>query len=150
MPVRIQHNDFDISAEVAKLTAGGTDAGACVTFTGRVRGDVNGKTLQAMELEHYPGMTEAELERIAAEAQVRWPLNGCLIVHRVGSLKPGEQIVLVVTASPHRHAAFEAAAFIMDFLKSDAPFWKKETFADGSEAWVDCRSTDADAKARWY
>ncbi len=149
MAVRVQAGDFDIGAEVAGLVAGDTDIGAVVTFTGTVRGDANGESIVAMELEHYPGMTEAELERIEAEATARWPLQRSLVIHRYGPLAPGENIVLVVTASRHRQAAFEAAAFLMDFLKTRAPFWKKETRADGSGGWVDARVTDDDALARW-
>ena len=102
-----------------------------------------------MTLEHYPGMTEAELVRVEVEAHTRWPLQASLIIHRVGELKPGEGIVLVVTASPHRHAAFEAASFLMDYLKTRAPFWKKETGTDGSGGWVDARESDDAARARW-
>lgn len=149
MTVRVQEDDFDVAAEVKALTSGRTDIGACVTFTGLVRGTVGGKDLEDMTLEHYPGMTESELQRIEAEAQARWPLKASLIVHRIGKLEPGEQIVLVITASPHRHAAFEAAQFMMDFLKSDAPFWKKETVAGGEADWVSCRESDARAKSRW-
>jgi len=129
MSVRVTTGDFDIGAEIEILTAGRTDIGAIVTFTGTVRGEAKGKPIVSMALEHYPGMTEAELVRIEHEAHARWPLQGSLIVHRVGELKPGENIVLVITASAHRQAAFEAAAFLMDYLKTSAPFWKK---GDGS------------------
>ncbi|MFV0296653.1 MAG: molybdenum cofactor biosynthesis protein MoaE [Hyphomicrobiaceae bacterium] len=149
MAVRVQAEDFDIGAEVTRLTEGQHDVGAVVTFTGTVRGEVGGKRLVAMTLEHYPGMTEAELARVEAEALARWPLDGSLIIHRFGTLHPGDNIVLVVTTSRHRHAAFEANAFLMDFLKSRAPFWKKETLADGEGRWVDARESDADAMARW-
>ena len=149
MAVRVQTDDFDVSAEIATVTGGRTDIGAVVTFTGTVRGEAGGRTLTSMTLEHYPGMTEAELERVEAEARERWPLQATTIVHRVGELKPGENIVLVVTASPHRHAAFEAAEFLMDFLKTRAPFWKKETGTDGKGQWVDARESDNAAAARW-
>lgn len=149
MSVRVQTEDFDIAAEMAALTAGRSDIGAVVTFTGRVRGSSGGRDLVSMSLEHYPGMTEAELEAVEAEAHARWPLQASLIVHRVGDLNPGANIVLVITASPHRQAAFQAAEFLMDYLKTRAPFWKKETYADGTAAWVDARETDDTALARW-
>jgi molybdopterin synthase catalytic subunit len=147
MAVRVQREDFDIAAEVERLTAGRTDIGAIVTFTGRVRADE--RQLAALTLEHYPGMTEAELIRIEAEAQARWPLQACLIVHRVGELVPGDNIVLVATASAHRQAAFEAAGFLMDYLKTRAPFWKRETSASGESTWVEARSRDESAARRW-
>lgn len=149
MSVAVQTEDFDISREVAALTAGRTDIGAIVTFTGTVRGTSDGTALSAMMLEHYPGMTEAELARVEAEAHARWPLQGSRIVHRIGELKPADNIVLVVTASAHRHAAFEAAAFLMDYLKSRAPFWKKETDANGDGRWVDARESDDAALEKW-
>ena len=149
MAVRVQTQDFDIRVEVERLVGGRTDIGAVVTFTGTVRGEAKGQPITSMTLEHYPGMTEAELERVAAEAQRRWPLQASTIIHRYGELKPGDNIVLVVTASAHRHAAFEAAAFLMDYLKSNAPFWKKETLAEGESRWVDARESDEDALARW-
>jgi molybdopterin synthase catalytic subunit len=147
--VRVQHEDFDIGVEVGRLTAGRTDIGAIVTFTGTVRADKTGAGVAAMTLEHYPGMTEEELARVEAEAAARWPLQASLIVHRVGTLRPGDNIVLVVTASAHRQAAFEAAAFLMDYLKTRAPFWKKERDADGQERWVEARESDDDAAERW-
>ena len=147
MPVRVQREDFDVAAEIAAMTAGRKDIGAIVTFTGRVRGDEGG--VATMTLEHYPGMTEAELSRIEAEAQARWPLQASLIVHRVGELKPGDNIVLVVTASVHRQVAFEAAGFLMDYLKTRAPFWKKETDALGGATWVEAREGDENAARRW-
>ena len=149
MGVRVQEADFDVGHEVSRLTRGRTDIGAIVTFTGTVRGEAKGRPIVSMTLEHYPGMTEAELARVEAEAQARWPLDASLIVHRYGELKPGDNIVLVVTASRHRHAAFEAAEFLMDFLKTRAPFWKKETAVDGSGGWVDARESDDAAFARW-
>jgi molybdopterin synthase catalytic subunit len=146
---RVQREDFDIGAEVKRLTAGRTDIGAIVTFTGTVRGEAGGKAIAAMSLEHYPGMTQSELARVEAEACARWPLQASLIVHRYGELSPGDNIVLVITASAHRHAAFEAAAFLMDYLKTRAPFWKKETGPDGEAVWVDARPSDDMALERW-
>lgn len=148
MTVRVQAEPFDAGTEAAQLTSGRHDIGAVVTFTGLVRGTDGDRALAAVTLEHYPGMTEAELERVEAEAQSRWPLAASLIVHRVGELRPGDPIVLVVTASAHRQAAFEAAEFLMDYLKTRAPFWKKETTA-GGQRWVQARGSDDDAAARW-
>jgi molybdopterin synthase catalytic subunit len=147
--VRVQREDFDVGAEVRRLTAGRTDIGAIVTFTGTVRNGNDGAAIAGMTLEHYPGMTETELARVEAEAGARWPLQASLIVHRVGTLRPGDNIVLVVTASAHRAAAFAAAEFLMDYLKTRAPFWKKETRADGAERWVDARDSDEQAAGRW-
>jgi molybdopterin synthase catalytic subunit len=150
MAVRVQREDFDTGAEIRQLTAGRTDVGAIVTFTGTVRGGAKGERgITSMTLEHYPGMTEAELERVEREANARWPLQASLIVHRYGELAPGDNIVLVVTASAHRHAAFESAEFLMDFLKTRAPFWKKEAGPDGKADWVDARESDDKAVARW-
>jgi molybdopterin synthase catalytic subunit len=149
MVVRLQTSDFDIASEIDALVAGRTDIGAVVTFTGLVRDHAKGEPILDMTLEHYPGMCEAELERIEAEARKRWDLQGALIVHRYGRLTPGERIVLVVTLSPHRRDAFEAAEFLMDFLKTRAPFWKKETAGDGTGHWVDAREIDDAAAARW-
>lgn len=149
MAVRVQQDDFDVGSEIRKLTAGRTDVGAVVTFTGTVRGTAGGRPITSMTLEHYPGMTEAELERVEADARARWPLSASLIVHRVGELVPGDNIVLVIAASAHRQAAFDAAAFLMDYLKTRAPFWKKETAADGTGTWVDARETDTSAAERW-
>ena len=149
MTVRVQTEPFDAAAETEALTHGRTDVGGVVTFTGLVRGDVGGRPLTSLTLEHYPGMTEAELGRIEVEARERFELLDCLVVHRVGALKPGEGIVLVITLSRHRQAAFEAAEFLMDYLKTRAPFWKKETFADGEGNWVDARDSDSAAEARW-
>lgn len=146
MAARVQREDFDVGVELDALVAGRVDVGAVVSFTGLVR-DVTG-TLEAMELEHYPGMTEKALAAIEAEARARWPLEACLIVHRVGPMAPGERIMMVATASAHRAAAFAAAEFLMDYLKSRAPFWKKETGGGGS-AWVDAREEDEAALARW-
>jgi molybdopterin synthase catalytic subunit len=149
LSVRVQHEDFDIGREVAALTAGRTDVGAVVTFSGVVRGTGDGAPLASMTLEHYPGMTESELELVEAEAHRRWLLQGTRIVHRIGTLAPGDNIVLVVTASAHRQAAFEAAAFLMDYLKTRAPFWKKETDTSGAGQWVDARESDDTALERW-
>jgi molybdopterin synthase catalytic subunit len=149
MPVRLQEGDFDITAEISNLVGGRTDIGAVVTFTGLVRDMADGEPIVDMTLEHYPGMCEAELERIEAEARKRWQLQGTLIVHRYGKLTPGERIVLVVAMSPHRREAFEAAEFLMDFLKTRAPFWKKETAEGGNSQWVDARETDEEAIERW-
>jgi molybdopterin synthase catalytic subunit len=126
MGVRVQAEDFDVGTEIGRLTQGRSDIGAIVTFTGTVRGESGGKPIARMTLEHYPGMTEAELERVEGEANARWSLQASLIIHRIGALTPGDNIVLVVTASAHRQAAFAAAEFLMDYLKTSAPFWKKE------------------------
>lgn len=144
MAVRVQREDFDLGAELGALRAGRADIGALVSFTGLVRGGA----VETMELEHYPGMTERALAAIEAEAQDRWPLEASLIIHRYGPLAPGEQIMMVATASAHRQAAFEAAEFLMDYLKSRAPFWKKERTPDGGR-WVDAREEDEAALGRW-
>ena len=146
--VRVQTEDFDLSEEVARLRAGRADIGAVVTFVGTVR-DVNqGDAVATLELEHYPGMTEKALNEIRDEAHRRWNLENSLIIHRVGPLEPQAQIVLVATASRHRQDAFEAAQFIMDYLKTRAPFWKKEQTPEGAR-WVDARDSDRQAAARW-
>lgn len=147
MSVRVQEAPFDFGAEAAGFAAGRTDAGAVVTFTGIVRNTDDG-TLSRMEIEHYPGMTEKALTRIEAEAVTRWSLSDSLIIHRYGPLAPGEMIMMVATAARHRADAFQAAEFLMDYLKSRAPFWKKE-FHDGGEDWVDSRQEDEDALKRW-
>ncbi len=148
LTVRVQAEPFDTSAETARLTEGRTDIGAVVAFTGLCRAE--GGTLQALELEHYPGMAEAEITRTAEQALARWPLMGVTAIHRHGRIAPGEPIVLVITTSSHRVAAFEAAEFLMDFLKTRAPFWKKEIASDGREgAWVDAREHDDRAAERW-
>ncbi len=149
MAVRVQEAPFDVSAEIAALTAGDTGIGAVATFIGKVRGEAHGAKLQSMMLEHYPGMTEAELVSIETEARTRFRLNATLIIHRVGELKPGDDIVLVVTCSPHRQDAFKACEFLMDYLKTRAPFWKKETGCDGAGKWVDAREGDDTATERW-
>ena len=146
--VRIQREDFDVSAEIARLTAGRGDVGAVVTFTGYCRDE--GGRLSALELEHYPGMAEAEISRIAAQVAGRWPVTGLTAIHRFGKIAPGGQIVLVVAASPHRQAAFDAASFLMDYLKTRAPFWKKEHLKDGSAGtWVDAKDADDAALKKW-
>ncbi len=146
--VSVQPQDFDPAAESADLAKGRRDLGAVVTFTGLCRDE--GGALGALEIEHYPGMAEAEIGRVAAEAEARWPLLGCRVIHRFGRIGPGERIVLVATASAHRAAAFEAADFLMDFLKTRAPFWKREHRADGTRgAWVAHKDTDEAAAARW-
>ena len=146
--VRVQPEPFDVAAETEKLTAGRTDVGAVVAFTGLCRSE-DGR-LDALVLEHFPGMAEAEIERTAAEAIARWPLLGVTAIHRFGEIRPGEPIVVVIVTSSHRLAAFEAAEFLMDFLKTRAPFWKKEIGRDGSAgAWVDAREADDAAAARW-
>ncbi|UUP19060.1 molybdenum cofactor biosynthesis protein MoaE [Nitratireductor thuwali] len=146
--IRVQPGDFDAAAEIRALAENRRDVGAVVTFTGLCRDE--GGRLAALELEHYPGMAEAELERVAQEAVGRWPVTGLTVIHRHGVMKPGENIVLIVAASAHRKAAFEAADFLMDYLKSRAPFWKKEHLADGGEGgWVEARESDAAAAGRW-
>ena len=146
--ISIQTQDFDAAAETAELTRGRSDVGAVVSFIGLCR-DESG-ALDALELEHYPGMAEEEIARIAAEAERRWPLLGATVIHRYGKIRPGEQIVLVICASAHRGAAFAAAEFLMDFLKNRAPFWKKEHRADGSEGgWVEAKAADEAALERW-
>jgi len=146
--IRIQQADFDIAQEIAALTKGRTDIGAVVSFSGICRGSENGDPVAALTLEHYPGMAEAEIKRHADEAMSRWPLTGLSVVHRVGRIAPGENIVLVVTASQHRQAAFQAAEFLMDYLKANAPFWKREEGATGT-SWVEARDHDDAAAARW-
>lgn len=150
MAVKLQQGGFDVAREIKALTAGRTDIGAVVTFTGICREGVGDQRITAMTLEHYPAMAQAELERIEAEAWARWPLQGSTILHRYGRILPGEDIVLVVTASAHRQAAFEAASFLMDFLKTRAPFWKLEETVTGDAHWVAAKSTDDDASARWH
>jgi molybdopterin synthase catalytic subunit len=148
MTVSVQTEDFDASALVKSLVSGQRQTGAVVTFTGLVR-DSDNDDLVAMELEHYPQMTENALLAIEAEAQARWALTASLIVHRVGRLEPGDQIMMVATASAHRREAFEAAEFLMDFLKSRAPFWKKEYMRNGSANWVSAKEDDEQALDRW-
>lgn len=146
--VRVQAEDFNAAAEARRLTECRKDVGALVTFTGLCRDEAG--TLEALELEHYPGMAEAELTRIASKAAERWPLTGLTVVHRFGKIPPGENIVLVIAASAHRRAAFEAADFLMDYLKTRAPFWKKEHLAKGgSSSWVEAKAADDKDAARW-
>jgi molybdopterin synthase catalytic subunit len=146
--IRIQQADFDIAHEIAVLTNGRSDVGAVVSFSGICRGSENGEPIAALTLEHYPGMAEAEIKRHADEAISRWPLTGLTVVHRVGRIAPGENIVLVLAASQHRQAAFAAAEFLMDYLKANAPFWKREESAKGT-SWIAAREHDDDAAARW-
>jgi len=146
--VRVQREDFDASREALALTRSRADVGAVVTFVGLCR-DEGGK-LAALEIEHYPGMAEAEIARVVEDARARWPLLGVRAIHRFGEIKPGEQIVMVATASAHRGAAFAAAEFLMDYLKTRAPFWKRARRADGSvEGWVEAKDADESAAARW-
>jgi molybdopterin synthase catalytic subunit len=146
--VRLQREPFDSGAEAAKLTRGRDDVGALITFTGICRGTENGEPIAALTLEHYPDMAEAEIARHAAEAASRWPLLGVTVSHRYGRIKPGEDIVLVVTASSHREAAFAAAEFLMDYLKTRAPFWKQVETASG-KTWVAAKAADDTAAERW-
>lgn len=146
--VKVQSEPFDVSAEAAKLTRGRTDVGALVTFTGICRGDENGEAIAALTLEHYPGMAESEIESHVAEAAKRWPLTGATVIHRHGRIEPGEDIMMVATASSHRAAAFAAADFLMDYLKTRAPFWKQVEKASGKN-WVEAKADDDAAAARW-
>ena len=146
--VRVQTGDFDLGLEVARLREGDARVGAVVAFVGTVRDLNDGAQVAAMELEHYPGMTEKALDDIAAQAEARWPLFATLVIHRVGPLLPLDQIVLVAVTAAHRGDAFAACEFIMDYLKTEAPFWKKEDTPDGAR-WVDARVTDDTARARW-
>src|SRR5690349_4547762 len=146
--IRLQREDFDAAAEAAKITRGRTDIGAVVTFAGICRDHEAGHGVSALTLEHYPGMAEEEIARHVAEAETRWPLLGVTVIHRYGRMVPGDNIVLVVTASTHRAAAFAAAEFLMDYLKTRAPFWKREERAD-SVSWVDAKAADDQAAERW-
>jgi len=146
--IRLQREPFDVGAEAAKLSGGRADVGAVVTFTGICRADEKGAPLAALTLEHYPGMAEAEIARHVEEAQARWPLLGVTVIHRHGRLRPGEVIVLVATASSHRQAAFAAAEFLMDYLKTRAPFWK-HVETTGGKSWVEATSADEEAAERW-
>lgn len=146
--IKVQAEDFSAAAEIEKLTHGRTDIGAVVNFVGLCRSE--GDTLEALELEHYPGMAKGQLEALAREASDRFSLDGITIIHRYGKIAPGEQIVLVVAASVHREAAFDAARFMMDYLKTDAPFWKKEhKVGDADGSWVDAQDADEMLKRRW-
>ena len=146
--IRIQEADFDIAREISALTEGRTDIGAVVSFSGICRGSEGGEAIAALTLEHYPDMAEAEIARHADTAMSRWPLTGLTVIHRVGRIAPGENIVLVLAASRHRQAAFQAAEFLMDYLKANAPFWKREESAAGT-GWVEARHDDDAAVARW-
>src|SRR6204780_3627701 len=146
--IRIQQSDFDIAREISSLTNGRSDIGAVVSFTGICRGSEDGASIAALTLEHYPGMAEAEITRHAETAMSRWELSGISVIHRVGRIAPGENIVLVLTASQHRQAAFEAAEFMMDYLKANAPFWKRVEGADGA-SWIEAGGHDDQAAARW-
>lgn len=147
MDVRVQEMPFDFGAEAERFAQGHAQMGAVVTFTGIVR-DLPGGGLDRMEIEHYPGMTEKALSAHAEQAKARFRLGDVLVIHRFGALKPGEMIMMVATAAPHRTDAFQGAEFLMDYLKSRAPFWKKEYTADGAE-WVDAKGEDEDALSRW-
>jgi molybdopterin synthase catalytic subunit len=146
--IRLQREAFDVAAEAKKLTQARTDIGAVVTFTGICRADENGERIAALTLEHYPGMADAEIARHVDEAQARWPLLGVTVIHRFGRIAPGEDIVMVATASSHRQAAFAAAEFLMDYLKTRAPFWKQVEKA-GAKTWVEAKSSDDSAAERW-
>ncbi|WP_420132008.1 molybdenum cofactor biosynthesis protein MoaE [Rhodopseudomonas sp.] len=146
--IRIQEADFDVAAEIKAMTSGRVDIGAVVSFSGICRGADDGNDVAALTLEHYPGMAEDEIGRHAAEAVKRWPVTGLTIVHRVGRMLPGDNIVLVLAASAHRQAAFSAAEFLMDYLKANAPFWKREE-RNGETRWVEAHDRDDDAAARW-
>ena len=148
MSVRVQREDFDTGAEIAALAGGRTDLGGVAAFIGLVRDMADGERIATMTLEHYPGMTEKMPAEIEAEAQARWPLDGSLIIHRYGRLDPGDRIVLVVTASAHRKAALESCEFLIDWLKTRAPFWKLEETGGGGQ-WVEARESDDEAAARW-
>lgn len=148
MAVRIQEQDFDVSSELATLRAGDTRVGAVATFTGLVREVNDAAQVSTLTLEHYPGMTEKALAQIVDDAKQRWDIYDALVIHRVGPLKPGDQIVFVAVASAHRGESFAACQFIMDYLKTRAPFWKKEQTPEG-ERWVEARASDEDAAARW-
>jgi len=146
--VTVQQADFDLAAELAALRHGDGQVGAVATFIGTVRDRSDGAHVTAMELEHYPGMTEQAIEAMVREARRRFDIRGARVIHRVGALLPGDQIVLVAVTSAHRHEAFQACEFLMDYLKTQAPFWKKETTPDGAR-WVDARQADDAALARW-
>jgi molybdopterin synthase catalytic subunit len=149
--IKVQTEDFDTGAEIVALTTGRTDIGGIGCFVGTVRDNAKGAdhAVTGMTLEHYPGMTERAIGRIVEDAEARWPLLGCTVIHRVGTLRPGDNIVLVLAASAHRQAALDATAFLIDWLKTKAPFWKREDFASGDGAWVDAREEDDAAADRW-
>ena len=152
--IRVQTEDFDTGAEIAALTAGRSDIGGIGVFIGTVRDnpgvrELGAPVVTALTLEHYPGMTERAIGKIVAQAEARWPLLGCTVIHRVGTMRAGENIVLVIAASSHRQAALDATAFLIDWLKTKAPFWKREDFASGEGAWVEAREADDAAAERW-
>ena len=148
--IKVQTEDFEIGAELAAMTAGRTDIGGIGCFVGLVRDNaVVGASVVAMTLEHYPGMTERAIAQIAEAAELRWALLGCTVIHRVGRLVAGDNIVLVLAAAAHRQAALDATAFLIDWLKTKAPFWKREEFSDGSGTWVEAKASDESAAARW-
>ena len=146
--IKVQNEDFNLATEISELCGNQNDIGAIVNFIGVVREGTGSKKITSMTLEHYPGMTERELERIEREARTRWDLIDCLVIHRYGELFPGDNIVLVVTLSSHRTDAFQAAEFLMDYLKTSAPFWKKEV-TNGDESWVEAKQSDAEATKAW-
>lgn len=148
MTVRVQHEDFDVGDEISAMRLARKDVGAVASFIGQVRDLNEGDQVASMTLEHYPGMTEKALENIVAQATQRWDIFDALVIHRIGELKPADQIVLVVVSGAHRGEAFAACQFIMDYLKTEAPFWKKEQTATG-ERWVEAKASDDDARARW-
>ena len=147
--VRVHEADFDVGAEISQLRKAEQNIGAVVSFVGQVRDMNEGDSISQMTLEHYPGMTEKALEAIATQAKQRWDIVDVLIIHRIGQLKPQDQIVLVAVSSAHRGEAFKACEFVMDFLKTEAPFWKKEVMTSGESRWVEAKHTDDDAKERW-
>jgi molybdopterin synthase catalytic subunit len=151
--INVQTEDFDVAAEITRLTAGRTDIGGLGCFIGIVRDDKahdpSGPTIRALTLEHYPAMTLRAIGRITDEAEQRWSLLGCTVIHRVGRMVPGENIVLVLTAAAHRQSALDATAFLIDWLKTKAPFWKREEFQNGEDVWVEARDADDAAAARW-
>ena len=147
--IRVQQEDFDVGHEINALRASDTGIGAICSFVGTVRELTGEKSISSMTLEHYPGMTEKALADIEAEANTRWPLSGSLVIHRYGKLEPGDQIVLVITTSVHREAAFEACQYLMDWLKTKAPFWKLEESKGGGAGWVQANSSDDEAASRW-
>jgi len=151
--ISVQTEDFDVATEMARLTTGRTDIGGLGCFIGIVRDEKSrgaaGRAIRALTLEHYPSMTTRAIGRITDEAERRWDLRGCTVIHRVGRMLPGENIVLVLTVAAHRQAALDATAFLIDWLKTRAPFWKREEFQNGEGAWVEIREADNDAAARW-
>ena len=149
MQVRVQHEDFDVGAEIARMRLARKDTGAIACFVGQVRDLNEGDEVALMTLEHYPGMTEKALQNIAEEAGRRWDIHDAMVIHRIGELKPADQIVLVIVTGAHRGEAFAACEFIMDYLKTEAPFWKKEQTGSG-ERWVDAKASDDEARDRWH